>query len=357
MTEPDPAETHPLQRCHHRHCQTAATTLLPRTLLLRCNQAAASAAITAPSRHRSAATTATAKLLPPRCCRRPRQAATAALLPPPPPNCCKHAAAAAKRPPPSNCHAAAIAAAALPPSCCRHRHHRTEPPPQRCYRRGRQIAATATTLPPTTTAAALPLPLPMPPNCRHIHHAAKKKGHILERDSYSAERAFGQVKSVSEAGHGWTTSSTSLQRLHRRRRRMRRRSTRSQCCRLPSTQALERNNATIKMGGEESSARPLDGGMLGEACLMLAMNKSCLDDLTGGSRHNAPIIRRGEGCRIKTMTSSHAEGETTTSSHLTDNVVTSVQYFLCFSPKASHNRTFTFHLPQIVLAPTNWNTK
>jgi hypothetical protein len=153
------------------------------------------------------------------------------------------------------------------------------------------------------------------------------------------------------------TSSTSLRGLHCRRQQMRRRSTRSQCRRLPSTQALKRNNATIKTGGEESSAQSLDGDMLGEACLMLAMNKSCLDDLTGGSRHNAPIIRRGEGCRLETMTSSRAKGETTTSSPLTDDIVTSVQYFLCFSPKASHNKTFTFHLPQIVVAPTNRNTK
>jgi hypothetical protein len=252
------------------------------------------------------------------------------------------------------CHQAVAATATTVQS---RRHHCAEPPPRRCYRRGRQIAATATTLLPTTTAAALSLPLPPPLNCRHSHHAAKKKGYILDSDSYSAETAFGQVKTVSEAGHGWTTSSTSLQRLHRRRRRMQRRSTRSQCRRLSSTQALKRNNATIKTGGEESSARSLDGGMLGEACLMLAMNKSCLNDLTGGSRHNAPIIRRGKGCRLKTMTSSHAKGETTMSSHLTDNVVTSVQYFLCFSPKASHNKTFTFHLPQIVVAQTNRNTK
>jgi hypothetical protein len=96
MTEPDPAKTHPPQRCRHPHRQTAATRLLPQMLLLRCNQAAASAATTAPSRHRhrqtaattlllptapsrhrSAATTTTAKLLQTLCCRRQAAAAIA----------------------------------------------------------------------------------------------------------------------------------------------------------------------------------------------------------------------------------------------------------------------------------------
>ena len=44
--------------------------------------------------------------------------------------------------------------------------------------------------------------------------------------------------------------------------------------------------------------------------------------------NNTPIMGGRIGFRLEIMMSSHAEGETTTSSHSTDDVVALVQYFL-----------------------------